>query len=285
VFGGNDGYQIKDIAFGITTNPQAYAYPIDLSSALVDTDGSEHFSQLSLGGLPSGASLKVVYADGTEALIDPVYSPNLGGDSYPLDVTLLNTGIGSEFVDGIYLITDQTLAVGYQPTILVGVSETDGGTAFTIVGGSNNDTFTGTDGNDILVGNDGDDLLIGGFGNDTLTGGVGSDEFLWIADGYDAAKPQVDTITDFELGVGGDVLNLADLLPGGFSPTDDVSLNQYLSFDDDGAGKTVVKVDADGTGSYSLDIHLDNIAYSDFGGASQLEILNKLISDGNIDIS
>jgi len=54
----------------------------------------------------------------------------------------------------------------------------------------------------IVTGTNGSDLLFGGSGNDLLTGGAGSDVFA-VSNGYGS-----DTISDFQAGVGGDVLRI-----------------------------------------------------------------------------
>ncbi|WP_426434887.1 Ig-like domain-containing protein [Bradyrhizobium genosp. P] len=56
----------------------------------------------------------------------------------------------------------------------------------------------------VVAGTSGSDVLFGGTGNELLTGGAGSDIFA-ILTGYGS-----DTISDFEAGVGGDILHLQD---------------------------------------------------------------------------
>ena len=85
----------------------------------------------------------------------------------------------------------------------------------TISGGEGNDQLNGGAGKDKLDGGAGDDTLIGGSGNDTMTGGLGVDTFQWsLADKGTTTNPAHDVITDFKTGVGGDVLDLRDLLQG-----------------------------------------------------------------------
>jgi Ca2+-binding RTX toxin-like protein len=110
-------------------------------------------------------------------------------------------------------------------------------------GNALNNEITGNSGNNILNGGTGSDTLQGGDGNDKLTGGAGSDTFDFdtLADGGDG-----DTITDFVRGVGGDVLNLADLLEGDFGiDGNDAFTGGYLDFLQDGAN-TLVRVDTTG---------------------------------------
>ena len=77
------------------------------------------------------------------------------------------------------------------------------------IGSDGNDTITGHDqgsvlagngGDDTLIGGSGDDVLVGGTRRDTMTGGEGADTFLLVM------GDDLDRITDFEFGVGGDTL-------------------------------------------------------------------------------
>jgi len=116
-----------------------------------------------------------------------------------------------------------------------------------ISGGDGNDTLHGdvveafgvpASGEDSVSGGIGDDFLDGGGGPDTLAGGDGRDTFHFhnLGDG-------VDTVTDFAVGAGGDVLDVADLL---FGFTNGVSdLDDFVQCEVTG-GNTTVKVDADG---------------------------------------
>ena len=149
------------------------------------------------------------------------------------------------------------------------------------------DVLFGLGGDDILDGGADNDRLIGGAGDDQMTGGSGRDEFLWIREDYDAASLEQDSITDFELGLNGDVLNIGDLLPEGVNQAED--LTAYLSFSSDaGDGHAILTIDRDGTGSEApgLSIDLMNVSYNDIQGlgGSETEILQKLIDDGNLSV-
>src|SRR5471030_1697765 len=54
----------------------------------------------------------------------------------------------------------------------------------------------------VINGTSGADILFGGTGNDLLTGGGGSDLFV-VSKGYGS-----DTISDFQAGIGGDLLRV-----------------------------------------------------------------------------
>ena len=79
--------------------------------------------------------------------------------------------------------------------------------ANTIVAGALADTITGGAGADNIT---------GGAGNDVLTGGTGADTFIFAAT---AALNGSDTILDFTVGAGGDVLNLDAALAAGAAAT------------------------------------------------------------------
>lgn len=73
----------------------------------------------------------------------------------------------------------------------------------TIYGWDSGATLMGLGGDDILVGGAGSDVIDGGMGSDLLTGDLGSDLFV-----FRAGEGQ-DTITDFQVGIGGDVLEIS----------------------------------------------------------------------------
>ncbi|OLF22293.1 hypothetical protein BSP75_06975, partial [Aeromonas sp. YN13HZO-058] len=154
------------------------------------------------------------------------------------------------------------------------------------VGG--NDILDGGAGDDILYGQKGEDLLIGGIGNDTLTGGSGKDTFKWMAGDADGG---VDIIQDFDFtpldedNSQGDVLDLSELLVGA-SPDAD-SLQSYLNFSyDEVHGQTVLTIDTNGSTS-GVEVHqtilFDGIDLTTLGD-SNLEIIQKLLEDGNLKV-
>lgn len=86
----------------------------------------------------------------------------------------------------------------------------------TIDGGAGNDILIGGVANDTMTGGDGADRLNGGAGADTLTGGAGIDAFDYNL-GSESSGLSIDTITDFQGGVGGDVLDFVGLGLVGFN--------------------------------------------------------------------
>lgn len=130
------------------------------------------------------------------------------------------------------------------------------------------DILIGGTGNDILYGEGGDDFLFIGEGFDQAYGGTGSDVFVMFFP--DAVA---DKIYDFTVGVGGDVLNIADVLIG-YDPLAD-ALSDFVQLVDNG-GDTELRVNADG----DLGGAFETIAVFDGGlGAT----LAELITNGNIE--
>jgi Ca2+-binding RTX toxin-like protein len=150
-------------------------------------------------------------------------------------------------------------------------------------GGDGDDLLNGGAGNDVLFGGDGVDRLIGGSGDDSLIGGGGIDIFaLESGDEGTVGSAAVDTISDFAVGVDGDVLDLSDMLQG----EDLGSLASFLEFSyNSGTGATTINVDVDGnSGSFetSQQIVLGNVDLTANGTLSNQDILNNLLSDGNL---
>ena len=106
---------------------------------------------------------------------------------------------------------------------------------------TDNATVLGSAGADVLSGTAGNDIIVGGAGSDVLTGGAGSDTFLYRSSDAGA----VDTITDFDVGAGGDVLSIGALLSGYVS---DADASQFISLRESD-GNTIVSIDSDGAGT------------------------------------
>jgi Ca2+-binding RTX toxin-like protein len=162
--------------------------------------------------------------------------------------------------------------------------------------GSGNDTITtgagiqivnSGAGNDTITTSTGDDIITGGAGNDTMTGSTGRDTFKWSL-----GETGSDVIKDFTLAGGVDALDLTDLLDG--EHADATILDAYLDFSANSSGQTVITVDAnaggpDGTGQT---ITLENVQFlalqthaaftGSAGSASDIAILTKLLTDGNL---
>jgi Ca2+-binding RTX toxin-like protein len=144
---------------------------------------------------------------------------------------------------------------GERGDVMMGGSGNDG----TLDGGNGNDLIHGGSGRDVLLGGANEDILIGGSGDDRLWGGPGSDLLRGGsgadtmgggagADYFDFARrieanPQ-EVITDFTVGVGGDVLGIGALLTGYRTGQE----AKFVTLRDVAAG-TIVDIDPDGAGA------------------------------------
>ena len=213
--------------------------------------------------LTGGTGLdNLVGGDGADTL--------LGG----ADADYLDGGTGDDLLDGG--TGDDVVKGGAGDDQIFG-----GAGADQLEGGEGNNSLYGGAGDDSLLGGDGIDFLYGGQGDDTLTGGGDSDVFVWnSSDEGTTVSPADDTITDFISGVGGDVLDLSNLLQGEESG----SLTDYLHFQSDGNGGTDVQIDADGGGAFETvqNIGLDGIDLTVGGTLTDQDIINSLLANGNL---
>lgn len=147
------------------------------------------------------------------------------------------------------------------------------------------ETLDGGAGDDIVVGGDGEHIIIGGAGDDILTGGEGADLFVWHdGDQGTAANPAEDTVTDFN-GSEGDVLDLSDILQG--EESNDIT--DYISVAEQG-NDVVLSLTPEGDGgdmTQTITIQntsIDQLVGSDASGMSNSDILNSLITSGQIQV-
>lgn len=201
------------------------------------------------------------------------------------DLTLTDTD--GDSVDGSLSVTFEPAALATGTTI-TGTADAD-----TLYGGAGNDTLNGLAGNDLLDGGSGNDImdggadndtLIGNSGNDTMTGGTGADVFVWqLGEGGTTSSPAEDTITDFADGIGGDQLDLRDLLVG----EESAPLTDYLHFDLDGSD-TVISVSSTGAfdGSNYASATDQRIVLSNVdlvtGSSGDTDIISNLVASSNL---
>ena len=123
--------------------------------------------------------------------------------------------------------------------------------------GTGNLSASGNSLDNTITGNSGSNTIWGGDGADTLTGGSSSDTF-----DFNALSEIGDTITDFEVGASGDVLDfvgiLSDVGYGGADPLGDTRVRLQQSGAD-----TLVQIDTDGGGNYATVVTLQNITSGD----------------------
>ncbi|PKN40005.1 MAG: hypothetical protein CVU60_17920, partial [Deltaproteobacteria bacterium HGW-Deltaproteobacteria-18] len=148
-------------------------------------------------------------------------------------------------------------------------------------GGLGNDLLVGGAGSDFLSGGEGNDTLVGGAGDDVMTGGAGQDVFRYMVGDLDGVIDG-DTITDFELGSGGDILDLAALLNGATAGT----LNQYLDFTvtNIAGGEATVEINVDPAGTGNHASTLATITVTGVGVGDTADTIIDTMINHNIDI-
>ena len=281
----------------VTNDANAVAIaPEVISYTLKDSDGDTSTATLSLNvvensyyGTSGNDSLtgtagndRLVGLDGTDTI-----TGGAGSD-------VLEGGAGNDNLDGE--AGDDTLAGGDGDDTLTGGAGADtlrgGAGTDTLTGGTENDRLEGGDGNDTLSGDDGADTLLGGAGADTLTGGLGSDVFKWeLADRGSNGAPTVDTITDFDTAsssLGGDVLDLRDLLQGDLSQGGVGNLANFIRFEQSGAD-TKVHISSGGgfasfysSGQEDQTIILSGVDLTAGGTLSDQQIIQDLLTKGKL---
>jgi Ca2+-binding RTX toxin-like protein len=208
-----------------------------------------------------------------------------GDDSYvvdsALDLIMENPGEGT---DSVRSSISYTLGNDVENLTLSGRGHLNG-TGNTldnvIAGTTGNNQLSGLDGNDALLGGAGNDNLTGGTGMDTLTGGQGTDTLTGGADSdrfdVNSLDGSVDAITDFSSlapAMGGDILDLADLLIG-FDPMQSV-IDNFVQYVQQGAD-TRVLVNADGAGN-------DFVAVAVLQGVAGVSA-GQALANGNLDVT
>ena len=207
--------------------------------------------------------------------------PNAGLDSFDA-VTAGLTLSGVLRYGPSYLISISATVSEYDDNGNLTASWTPTSAIHLTLAGVDN-TESGTDGSDTLIGSSDEfldiDEIIGGAGNDILTGGTGTDFFVWRADDVgDAATPAIDTITDFQTGPQGDILDLRDLLPDSASNI----LDEFLSFSFAG-GDTTISASLSAGGPAVQNIVLENVDLSSlYGTTDATQLTNQLTDDGNL---
>jgi Ca2+-binding RTX toxin-like protein len=199
------------------------------------------------------------------------------GDSIDLGDVAYGSSLTAEYVandagtGGTLTLSDGThsssIAVVGQYAAAGAQADSQGGTLLAYDAAALDHSMIGGAANDILFGGAGNDIIYGATGADTLTGASGADTFRFMA----ADSASVDTITDFNAGAGGDVLNISDLITGTFAGNE----SSYLSLRESG-GNTIVSVDRDGAGSA--------FGFEDFVVLQSVTGLNldTLVTNGNI---
>ncbi len=158
-------------------------------------------------------------------------------------------GLGGSAIKGTGNSLDNNITGNGSDNLLDGGAGNDhlaGGTGHdTLKGGIGDDHLDGQQDNDKLDGGVGNDVLIGGGGDDILTGGLGTDIFHFNS--LSDAGTAGDMITDFKVGIGGDVLDIHSVLGDTDYVAGDAVAQGYITFAyDPGSNATSVIIDADG---------------------------------------
>ncbi len=182
--------------------------------------------------------------------------------------------IGDTGNDTLY--GDSASSAGTSTDILEGGAGND-----SLYGGGGSDYLAGGTGSDLLVGGDGNDILVGGAGDDTLTGGLGIDVFRYLSGDF-AGTTNGDTLTDFQAGAGGDILDISDVLQTGH-PTTTAGLisGGYLQFSVDASNNVTIRLDSDGGGTYQ---QVATFNMTGASGMTQTQILDSLLNNHNLNI-
>lgn len=200
--GGTLNANIKDATLAGTANTMTVNLGTATDAATVAAGnigaaGVETLNIASLGTTASGAGTNTVTITGNADLAKLVVT---GSE----DVTVTFAGGGAALKE-----FDASSATGVQNTANIDFASSGA----TIKGGNKADVLVGDAGNDTIVGGAGNDQLSGAAGSDVLTGGEGADTFFLTANGNaaNATNTIVDSITDFALGSGNDVIDLSQL--------------------------------------------------------------------------
>jgi Ca2+-binding RTX toxin-like protein len=178
-----------------------------------------------------------------------------GNDTYIVDSKNdLVTENAAEGTDTVHASLNYTLGTNFENLTLTGTSGING------TGNSVANVLTGNSAGNNLSGGAGNDTIFGGDGNDSLTGGTGADQF-----DFNAISEIGDTITDFEVGASGDMIDLIDiLLSVGYSGSDPLGdARVRTQSTGPGGNDTDIEIDTTGSGDYAVIVTLDGISQGD----------------------
>ncbi len=189
-----------------------------------------------------------------------------GNDTYVVNhVGDVVSEIADEGTDLVRASTNFTLSANVENLTLVGSGNYAGtgnsgdntiignSGANMLSGGFGSDWIEGGSGNDTLNGQDGNDRLIGGLGDDILTGGAGADVLAYRT--LSERGIAGDLAKDFQVGAGGDILDVSALLDSLGYAGSDAFADGFLKFTASGAN-TLVQIDADGAAGPSAFVTL-----------------------------
>ncbi len=129
--------------------------------------------------------------------------------------TINTSGVTNGAVSVATVATNKsvTMTGGDTDTTFDASSITDATKVATITTGAGDDTITGGAGDDVINAGNGANTITGGLGKDTMTGGTGVDTYVYTAV-TESQGTKVDVITNFQVGTGGDVIDLNAITGG-----------------------------------------------------------------------
>ncbi len=235
-------------------------------NALANTITGNDFDNTINGG--AGADI-LDGGDGDDTFIvdnaGDVVTGGLGADTIRSSVSFdLTASLSSEHL----VLTGNTAING---TGHAGDNEITGNTyGNTLDGAAGADTLVGLGGADVLLGGLDNDILDGGAGADTLTGGAGIDTYVFH--GTEAGSNlNADTINGFTAGVGGDAIDISDVLVGYTAGSIDAWVHLTVVGSD-----TVVSIDKNGAAPGGLFYNVATIV-----GVTGLDA-DQMVTDGNL---
>ena len=263
---GGDAFQAGNNSIGGVATLLDYI-PVRVANApneiigytLTDSNGDISSATLHLSNI-SNSIAGTLGGDTLTGTVDNDYIGGLAGNDTitgGAGFDIIKGGDGNDNIDGgadddqlFGGAGDDTILGGAGNDYLYGEAGNDN-----LDGGAGNDLIKGGAGADTIIGGTGADIIAGGAGNDVLTGGIGgldttTDTFKWeLADKGVSGTPASDTITDFNIAtpaLGGDVLDVRDLLVGENHVVGVGNLASFLHFEKTGTD-TIVHISNNGS--------------------------------------
>ena len=234
------------------------------NNALTGNDGN---NILDGGGgndvLTGGKGDDTYVVDGFNDFIQELFSNAEGGGIDTVISTLSFSIQEMAYVDNITITGDQWPRVSATGNAGANILTYTGPGSSDLNGLGGDDRLIGNNDLDFLTGGDGNDYLLGGGWTDNITGGAGID----IID-YNHMNELGDSIMDFKVGAGGDILDLHDLLADvGYSGSDPFG-DGYLSYSYTPNAWSHLYFDADGKGSGSAFVEVALLFSANLGQAT-----------------
>jgi hypothetical protein len=287
-YGDPDGESVVGVAnirvYSGTLSQVSAGIAVDVTSQVTITDNGD--GTFNIVGIKDGWIYEVETAESFSALqIDALTDGGAGnfklsyfsygdtsvGDSIDLNYNILGVDGDGDAVNGsveITLFPNEDASTGSN---LTGTGLDD-----ILLGTNGDDIIQGAAGGDFIAGNFGNDTLIGGPGEDTMYGGSGSDTFKYFAGDLDGS---IDQIMDFQVGTGGDTIELSGVLQNYIEGTSDLA--KFVKIEVSGNTATV-SVDVDGEGGSQSFTEIASVSYSGDLGTDPLQAM---IDGDNIKIS